>query len=395
MRIGIVSWFNPSVISDLLYPNQNIPNINVGVASVNTITREMILQGHEVVVFTYGSIHTNTILLQGNGVKVYVLNDYGIRGISNLNRIYMIGKLKKVIALEIETLDVLHAHWTYDFALAAKSFVKKVPVFCSVRDWCPYIMKMQTTMKYKILWKLYYLVFKLVMKGNDVHFIANSDYTYNQIHKSYPDKQIDIIPNPILKDYILPKKIKKVDHPSFIAICQGIGNKRKNYDRLLEAFKSFKKTVPEATLKLVGSGFESGNPIVEKWRSHDLLDGVELYGFVPHSDLMALIDESTCLIHPSLEETFGNILLEGMARYIPVIGGDHSGAVPQVLGFGKYGILCNVYSIDSIVEAMGKSLDKKFVDLLVKKANEYLSENYASDAVVNQHINLFTKFVKQ
>ena len=110
--------------------------------------------------------------------------------------------------------------------------------------------------------------------------------------------------------------------------------------------------------------------------------------------VIAEIDKSTCLVHPALEETFGNILLEGMARRVVVIGGEHSGAVPFVLQNGKCGILCDVTSVESIVNAMEKSLDEKTAIQLLNDGTDYLLNTYSSDVVLNRHIDLFNQRIK-
>ena len=391
MRIGVASLFNPKSVQEFLYEGTVLPEINKGITAVNTLVREFLMQGHSVTVFTYAPMDKPLTILEGERIKIYILNkDYHVKGLMNLERIYMLPKLKKIIAKEIDNLDVIHAHWTYDFALAAKKFAKRVPVFCSVRDWCPYILSMQDSLKGKIVWAISWLIFKQVMKGNDIHFLANSQYTYDRITTAYPEKQVVIIPNPIDKIFVLDEPKLTNKKVSFISISQAAEDKRKNFDRLLQAFALYHKYNPESELKLAGYGFSEEFPIVRKWKSQGLLNGVVLCGYVNHVKLMSLIDESTCLIHPSLEETFGNIFLEGMARYVPVIGGKDSGAVPQVLGQGKYGILCDVTDVNSIFEAMKLTEDGEQMSQLTAAASKYIKENFKSDAIVRRHIEIFT-----
>lgn len=71
-----------------------------------------------------------------------------------------------------------------------------------------------------------------------------------------------------------------------------------------------------------------------------------------HDSLSALLDEMSCLIHPSVEETFGNILLEAMSRCVPCISGKDAEAVPDVLGQGKNSIICDIMDAGAIYEAM-------------------------------------------
>ena len=52
MNIGIASPFNPYEILPFLYGNQQIPNINKGATAVNLLIKELLEQGHNVIVFT-------------------------------------------------------------------------------------------------------------------------------------------------------------------------------------------------------------------------------------------------------------------------------------------------------------------------------------------------------
>lgn len=395
MKIGIVSPCNPYELREFLYDGQDVPNVNKGASAVNTLVKEFLRHGHSVKVFTSYDGTAAIKKFDGPQVEIYMCHrKKPLPFTTFLYRLYMVPRIVKMIEKEVADLEILHAHWTYEYAMAAKMFVKKLPVFCTVRDWCPYIQTMQISFKNRLYWMVCRFVFERVMADKRIRFIANSHYTYNCIVSKYPRKDVKIIPNPIERSYILDKEKQYVGTPIFIAISQAIGDKRKNYDRLLLAFKSFHGKYPESRLRLVGAGFVSDNQYVLKWKEQELLSGVELCGFVNHDKLMELIDTSSCLIHPSLEETFGNILLEGMARCKPCIGGLNSGAVPMVLGNGKYGILCDVQNTDSIMCAMEKSLDKKFTMELVLRATHHLKETYASDIVASSHIALYRTFIE-
>lgn len=390
MRIGIVGYCNPFELKDFLFSGQDIPNINKSATAVNTLVKELLQKGHSVKLFTTFSEKGNVVKLYGNNLTIFLCSRYcSIPKMAFFSRIYMVSRLVRVIKSEIHDLNVLHAHWTYEFALAAKHFSNQIPVFCTVRDWCPYILSMQVGIKAKIYWSISWLIFKQVMKGDQINFIANSFYTYERIKAMYPYKDVKIIPNPIQKEYILDVPKQRIEHPVFISICQNIEEKRKNVYRLILAFQLYHKNNRNATLMLIGNGATEGNKIIAKWKKQNLLSGVRLCGYVNHDKLMNLIDCSTALIHPSLEETFGNILLEGMARGKLCIGGEKSGAVPQVLGNGKYGLLCDVENINSMVKAMEIANDEQIVRGIVKQATTYLKENYSSTVIADKHIALY------
>lgn len=395
MKIGISGPINPFELKDFFPDMENIPVINKGASAVNTYVRELIRQGHKVVVFTSAvpSNEPNDIVIKGDNIEIHIIHSTpGLFFTHALSRVYMVRRIKKYIRSYIGELDVLHSQWTYDFALAAKAFENKLPVFCTVRDWCPYIMSIQRGFK-KIQWVLYYFIFKKVMNSKHIHFIANSEYTRKQIASLYPFKPIDVIYNPIDKELILDNKKNLVSDLVFVSIASSLTESRKNVKKLLEAFKIFRQNHYNCKLFLIGSGLEVNNPAYQEYQSNGLLNGVECLGQLKHKDLIEAIDKSICLIHPSLEETFGNILLEGMARRVVVIGGEHSGAVPAVLDNGNCGILCNVLNVHSIAEAMEKATNRDISDRLIEKATELLREKYSSESIVNQHIALYGRYL--
>lgn len=394
MRIGIASPFKPIVISDLLYPGQSIPDIHRSTTSLSEMIRLLILTGHEVTVFTYTRDKIEDVCLEGEGVKVYITSSYRpIKGAIIFSRYYMIKGLRKLIAKEIDQLDVLHAHWTYDYAAAAASFTQRLPVFCTVRDWCPRIIQLQKNIPEFLYWVVNWFVYKKVMSNKSIHFIANSDYIGKMINNAYPRIPVDVIYNLIDDKIIKDTHVSRSDKIVFISISQSAGYKLKNIHRLLLAYKIYHQRNKKSELRLVGAGFQKDGPEVQKWTKEGLMEGVELCGYVNHEKLMEYLDSSTCLVHPSLEESFGNTLLEGMARHIPVIGGQDSGAVPYVLGHGQYGIICNVKNVDSIVEAMSKIEDGTFVEKITNSASEYLKSNFTSKQIVDRHVNLYKQIL--
>ncbi len=395
MKIGICGPINPSEFKDFFPNRKQVPAINKGASAVNTYVRELLRQGHEVVVFTSAvpSNENKDIILNSEKLEIHIIHSTpGLFLTHALSRFYMVRRLRMYMRPYIKKIDVLHAQWTYDFALASKAYENVLPVFCTVRDWAPYITSLQKGMKYW-QWRAYTIMSNSVLRANGIHLIANSEYTYDSIKKAYPSKDIAIIYNPIDKNLILEKRLKQPESIEFVSIASNLFEYRKNIYKLLEAFHVFHSRHPESVLNIVGN-YSGHEKELEKLSSLSLLDGVRLRGLMGHQQLMEEIDNCTCLVHPALEETFGNILLEGMARCVLVIGGNKSGAVPQVLGNGEYGILCNVNDAESIVNAMEKSCDINCVEEIVHKASLNLRKKYSSDSIVNQHINLYNKYLK-
>lgn len=398
MTIGIVSPFNPSSVKEF-FPNTKPPVINEGATSVNTLVRSLLQEGHTLKVFTICNDIVNTEILVGKNIEVYLIPTLLSSKISGfkhhllLDTYYVHKRLSNVIKKEIKNLEVLHAHWTYDFAEACLPFVKEIPVFVTVRDWAPLQYNMQNRLIDKLVWAIKLKKFKKVMGNKDVCYIANSEYTLKLVLSKYPNSKTIVIPNPIKKELVSEVVPNKRDH-SFISISIDLDEPRKNISSLILAFKQYKEKYNNAELHLVGSINKEGDNY-KTWVEKGLLDGVSFHGKMNHPDIMKLMDEIRVLVHPSLEETFGNVLLEAMAKGVICIGGQDAGAVPYVLNHGKSGLLCDIIKPTEIFEKMDSLNDSELYNRIISASSYWLRDNYLSDAIARRHICLYKENVSK
>jgi glycosyltransferase involved in cell wall biosynthesis len=99
--------------------------------------------------------------------------------------------------------------------------------------------------------------------------------------------------------------------------------RKKNLPALLEAFERLRGEGLEHRLVLAGADAGEG----ERLRA----DGVDITGWVDDERLDALMRGAGLLVHPSLHEGFGLVLLEAMARGTPVAAA-RAGALPETAG---------------------------------------------------------------
>lgn len=395
MKIAFVSPFKPSVVSDFL-DNKDVPDIHKSSTALSLIVKGLVESGNEVVVYTYCREKRPYTRLEGKGITIHIISSYScIKGSIIFSRFYMVNRLRDLIEKDIDTIDIIHAHWTYDYALAASHFSSKVPVLCTVRDWCPKIIKMQNNIPMLLYWIVSWCIFKIVMRKK-INFVANSDYIRHNVETYLNKSNIPVIYNCIDVNKYKNNSVSTPRNPIFVSISQNADYKLKNIDNLLKAFRIVHSEYPNSVLRLVGRGFEIGSEFYNKWGPTGLLEGVELLGYVDHDQLIELIHGSSCLVHPSLEESFGNTLLEGIACKIPVIGGDKSGAVPYVLGHGEYGILCDVKNPSDIAKAMIRTIED--ITMTVKKVNlayNYLCRNFDMRVIISKHMSLYKKMLNK
>ena len=141
---------------------------------------------------------------------------------------------------------------------------------------------------------------------------------------------------------------------------------------------------------MVGFGLGQGDPLPLRLVADGVADGIDFVGHVGRPALASLVASAWCLVHPSLEESFGNTLVEGMLLGTPVIGGRASGAVPWVLDHGRAGTLVDVMSEAEVGEALIRHLSTGPV-APPARVRELLETRYSRERIVQLHIDEYGK----
>lgn len=395
MRIGIASpitiaEFLPWLDEESYKQGQSIKGLLA--PSVDTLVQSFLNAGHEVVIFTTDLGVKETVCLTGARIKIYICKHRRCGHLRALNFFFSeISQMAK--CMRQEKLDILHAHWTYEFAIAALNSKHKTCI--TIRDIAPYIFKLHHD---------YYRFVRLLMnqyvffKREQAWFIANSKYVHDTVLKNNNLPTV-IIPNSININFIRPKSDswKTKTNNRIVSISNGWG-KLKNIDKLIAAFQIIRQQMQDAELWLVGKEFVSSNAKVDMMikDATGTFDGIKLCGHIEHEKLSVIIKKCSILIHPSLHESFGNILLEAMAQQIPVIGGEKSGAVPWVLDYGKAGVLCDVTSIEDIAEkAVGLLTNNDKWKYYSQSGYQHVINNYSTDKIAQKTVAFYKQCIKE
>ena len=174
-------------------------------------------------------------------------------------------------------------------------------------------------------------------------------YSYN-----YTDMELESI----RKKYNLPQKY---------ILYLGTIEPRKNIERIVKAFKKYKKEVSD-DLKLVIVGKKG-------WKYDNIMKLIEsmetdiiITGYIDEDDKIPIYKLAQIFVFPSLYEGFGMPVLEAMASGTPVITSNTS-SLPEVAG--DAGILVDALNENEIFEAYRKILsDKKLQMEMIQKGLE-------------------------
>jgi glycosyltransferase involved in cell wall biosynthesis len=147
--------------------------------------------------------------------------------------------------------------------------------------------------------------------------------------------------------------------PIFTMVGHFYIEKRKRHELFLESARKLLEKERNVHFAIVGwhSGTGKSLSYMESIMeyAHKLGLGENVHFLGRRSDIANILDSSICLVHPSILEGFGMVLLEAMARRKPVIGVRHW-AIPEVVKDGETGIIVEPDNPELLAEAMLKIL---------------------------------------
>mgnify|MGYP001598523452 FL=1 len=156
----------------------------------------------------------------------------------------------------------------------------------------------------------------------------------------------------------MPDVQKKYDF-----VFAGRLEKNKNIGSLIEAIKIVKKSKPDVSLLIIGSGPEL-NDIRLQITDYKLQNNVFLSGWLPTAnDVAVAYNSAKIFINSSLNEGGPRVVLEAMACGLPVVT-TSVGLMPDLIKNGDNGFLCD-WGPDSMADRMAhllnnENLQKKF-----------------------------------
>ncbi len=139
-----------------------------------------------------------------------------------------------------------------------------------------------------------------------------------------------------------------VTEAEFLIGCVGHFTPEKGQELLIQGFSEILEVYPDSRLVLVGDG-ELRQEFQKLVRNLGLDGRALLTGFVSNPD--DLLPGFDLLVHPSLAEGLGSILLSGMAHGVPICA-SRSGGIPEVVIDGETGFLFSPASREAVVKAI-------------------------------------------
>jgi len=279
--------------------------------------------------------------------------------------------------------DVIHAHWTYEFAWAALD--SGIPTVVTAHDSPRKVVRFMPSL-YRIA---RYLMARRVMP-RCTHLTAVSPDLAADVRR-LTSTPVTVVANPIanaIRDGAGCSP-QAFSGKTLMMVLNG-WNDLKNGAIALRAFARARSIDPALKLVCFGAGYEPrGN--AQRWaQRRGFADGVEFRGPVPHDTVLRQMRESAALVHPSRWEACCMSIAEAMSVGLPVIAGRHTDGVSWQLDDGRAGVLADVTKVDDISRAMiTQTRDERAWREMSTTARARARQLFNVDQVVGQYVALY------
>jgi len=347
------------------------------------LVEETLLQGGESIVITLDTHLVNErVVRKGKQCSLYSLPKRKSQSLRDLFR-----NERELLsqALEDSKPDVIHAHWTTEYALAALSSTR--PTIVTAHDHPRDILAHLGIGHYPLYLLSEYVIRKAkymsVVSPHVLEFVARRR-TCN----------FTMIPNPVSSE-LMSLSQTEMNHRSATApkITSVLDwNELKNPKAALLAFRLIHSGYPNAEMHLFGNGMAEGEDC-ELWcKRNECNHGVVLHGKVANSIFREQFANTSILLHTSRTEACSMVIAEAMILGVPIIGGTRSGGVPWQLGYGTAGLLVDINNPRAIADAAIWLLENEEDRLaLGKRAKERARSLFDPTTIVANWRDIYSK----
>lgn len=359
VKIGIVGPLAVKDIAHLLDAGSELPAGEMrGSSLLVSLIEALLAMGHEVSAFTTEPSlepqEDNMRVATGPGFRACFtpLRRYGFRNdrgrCGRMLDLFRLERRAIARAIKLEQPDVVHAHWSYEFAWAALDSGLPVVVTCHDAPWT--ILRLMPD-----AYRFGRLLMARQVLARAQHLTAVSPYLLPELTR-FTQRRIEVIANPIPDALFAaggPRQLRGgEDAPRRVAMVINGWSSLKNASVGMAALAEARRHLPGLEIDLIGPDFGSGQK-AETWAGErGIAEAFHFHGPLPYADVLRVLATADLLVHPSLEESFGMTVAEAMALGIPVVVGENAGALPWVTGEGTAGLLVDVTSSAAITEAV-------------------------------------------
>ncbi|MDF7825422.1 glycosyltransferase family 4 protein [Pontiellaceae bacterium B12227] len=218
------------------------------------------------------------------------------------------------------------------------------------------------------------------------HLISINPY----VDQQFPEFSGEVysIPNPVGPEFF--QEVKPGERNKYQIVFVGKIYPLKRVLNLLKALTRIKGRFPEVSLKVVGGVSDVGyQDTLERYViEHDLRDNIEFCGSQPQDKVMRIMQESSCLVLPSIQETAPMVIAEAFAMGSPVIASD-VGGVKYMVDDGENGFVIPPDNIDALAEKLSSILKDSSLRNSMSEAARQSAKLYHPEEVARKTADVY------
>ncbi len=386
MRIGVAGPVSLRLLAPRVDGGANLP-VGYEFAPMANWVEALLARGHEVVLFTSAPGIQQPQCYEGERLRIYIGR---YRDRHRARDFFATERADLLAAMRQAECEVIHAHWTYEFSLAALD--SGTPVVITAHD-APFRILRRMPNPYRMV----RLAMAAQVSRRASLMTVVSAFIGTHYRKLLRFKgELRTIPN-ALPDHLFEAtgSCRQPESVTFATVLCGWG-KLKNASIALKAFQRVRNQFPQCRLLMFGPDYGKGEA-AEQWAlSKDLCEGVEFVGMLPQPILMdRLRHEVDVLVHPSLEESFGMAIAEAMALGLAVIAGDKTLGAVDLLQNGRVGMLVDMRSTGELAKAMLELASDPALRIhLGRSATDSARERFSVDKVFSAYESAYRDAIK-
>lgn len=219
------------------------------------------------------------------------------------------------------------------------------------------------------------------------YFIFNSEEGSRSLRQYLPVKRYQVLYNGVdVSPAPIPIPVRDEAKILMVSNIQP----QKGQDYLLSAFFSLSREYPHLSLHFVGSCFNEWQYYLQDMKKRIVDSGLTgriiFHGF--HPDPGHFVDDSDIVVHTSLEESFGNVIIEAMSRGRPVVS-FAVGGVREIITDGQNGYLVDKGDIDALQGRIRELIrDRTLRDSMGKRAHHEMVRRFQAKQKADEFMKL-------
>lgn len=248
-----------------------------------------------------------------------------------------------------------------------------------------------------LIWKIHNeVVMKRVFESVDRIIVPNNLYL-RMLEDAFGFEKVRVIPYGIDCGFFDPNRFDanaerqrfQINHRNVIMYA-GRLTSQKGVDLLIKALPSVLRELSDTLLIVVGEG-ELQSDLRALCVKLGVSSSTRFVGNIPHGMMPAIMSLAGVVVLPSMSESFGMVLAEGMAMERPVIG-TKVGGIPEIVENGRTGILVNKGSIPELSAAIVSVLsNEKHARQMGRRGREFVIRNLKLETVAERMVDIYSE----